>query len=318
MDHHGDNFGGRGAEGGELTSPRSEGTRIPLGRPRVFPASSPIACPGGGSPLRSDISSTGRHRQPGVGQGQQPVDSGINPDRRRRGWGSGGGDLDTQRHEPATGPILADRNRRRHGTIRDLPRPHHLQRCVRQLRQPQLTIPERESTRGEFRRPPRPLPGFEPREPALAFEEFRVGGIQVSQRLLQRHTRHLVQKRVLGRFLPGGQHGRSRTVADFVLPLLPGIAAGLQPQVVHQPHTAKRPCQQLGLGWSRVEAEPEPPLHDRPHPHRIEHPYDRRPGGTSPPTSLRFGGESATSILLRRAFRFLSGRQAGGCTEGFR
>ena len=174
----------------------------------------------------------------------------------------GVGDVDGERDVPAAARVTGHRHRGRvdRGGIDTGPGPGERQRRVH-LRQVQAAVAPPEPGPGVLRGLP-PLPGLEPRIPGPPGEERRVGGLLVTDRLLQRNGRHLVQPRQFVGGLHGGQVGAGLGVGRPGLPgLVPLAAPGQGPVPPDHAHAAERAVQHAGLLLVRVR----PALVRRPH-----------------------------------------------------
>ncbi len=163
-------------------------------------------------------------------------------------------------HKPPSRRITRHRHRRRLHPLRQRTRPHNVQRTVHPG-QEQLTVAVTEPRTGVLRRRPRPLPRLEHRVAGPLGEEVRKPRLQMPQRLLQRHRRHLAEETQLFGALPAGERRRGLLVGKPFAVQPVGAGTFLQCPVVDQADAAERAGKLLSLPGRRVEAELQRPLH---------------------------------------------------------
>ncbi len=162
--------------------------------------------------------------------------------------------------EPASGRVLRHRHRRRGSARRQRTGPHDVQR-IGHLRQGQPAVPEPEAAGGVLGGTAGLLPGLERRVLRPLLPEVAERPLQVPERLLQRHRRHLGEVGQLLGLLPPGQHRAGRVVVDPLPTQRPRLGTGRKRHVVDLANTPER-AQQLGrLRIGRIEAVLERPLH---------------------------------------------------------
>jgi len=164
------------------------------------------------------------------------------------------------RHVPATCSIEAYGDTGRLDAIGQRARPADHQRR-HHLREIDLAVLHSEGATCVDRRSPVVSP-LEAGVLRALREEVGVGRLKVPQRLLQRHTRDLVQERQLFGPLPRGQHAILLGVADGFLAAGPRLRARMQGFVVDQSTASQRAPQYRLLLQSWLEAVAEGANHD--------------------------------------------------------
>lgn len=196
------------------------------------------------------------------GQSDQAGEPGVDAHRRGDSRNCGNVVLDKEGDEPASGAVLGHRDRGRFSPCGKRAGPHDRQRLAH-LCQNELAVVKAERGAGVLRRSLRSLLGLEARVASPLVEEGRISGLQVSQRLLQWHRRHLGQKAVLLGPLPVGEHRRGLCVRDSAMLHGPCAGPSVQRHVVDLADATEGSRQLSRLLVGRIEAVLERPLHVR-------------------------------------------------------
>jgi len=162
-----------------------------------------------------------------------------------------------------TACIARHRHLRRHGPLRQRPRPPNIQ-GFGLLGQPDLPAAVGEAVREEGRRIPRAALPLELRVAGLLAPEPLERTLQLPQRLLQRPLRRPRQPLRPRITLPPGEHLRGVRVGHPPPLLRPGTRALRQRPIVDIPSAPERPSKLIRLHHSRIETVLERPLHHPP------------------------------------------------------
>ncbi len=196
------------------------------------------------------------------GQGKQGGQPHVDPDRPiGTGQWHNRGVLAQHGHKPTPGRV--PRHCYRGRFARQSARPHDIEWFIH-LRQEQFPRTPPKARPRVLGTCPGLLPRLEMRIPGALGPKVGERGLQVPQRLLQRHRRHLSQVGVVFIALPSGEHRRSHGVVN-TLTTLPRGGPSLEGEVVDLAHTPECSFQFSDLGRGRVAPVLESSLHPLTH-----------------------------------------------------
>ena len=183
-------------------------------------------------------------------------DAKVDTDRRLESWhGLDASVVAKDRNVPTPRGIKAYRHTRRVRVLGKRATPSHIQ-WSGHLRKSKRRAIEAESAARKAGRPALVL-ALETGIGRALCEEVGVRGLQVSERLLERHARHLAKEgKILGRF-PRSQLPVLRGISDRLLRRGPRLRSSMQRLIVDETDAANgSPKQRLLLG-GRIESEPK-------------------------------------------------------------